>query len=269
MCIIISLPKPCPRAKPRQFSAMDLPDPRRPLRKRQRQCSPEGRPAPTIGVGVRPQQKQSKLALDLLKLWSWGHISLPTVQRIASNAVKDVKAALAAAASPGMENVNQTSPFDDLAFLASLGSDGKSVNNMHRDMIKGLTPPKLAQPCFPKLPLKTHGAGATEKEQGVLCPHAMFSSIYHNYKSTWRERIAPSAEVIRKFWDDMEEHPLMQRHEIRKRPDYKTKCIALKLHGDGAPVTAVGKPWQKSMDIFSWTVPAPPPHTRIQILEYS
>eukprot|EP00969_Alexandrium_andersonii_P195699 8645728-Alexandrium_andersonii.AAC.1 len=29
-------------------------------------------------------------------------------------------------------------------------------------------------------------------------------------------------------------------------------CIPLALHGDGVPVSGVGKAWSKSLDVYSW-----------------
>ena len=39
---------------------------------------------------------------------------------------------------------------------------------------------------------------------------------------------------------------------IINKKEYWKKCIPLALHGDGVPVTGIGKSWSKSVDVWSW-----------------
>ena len=38
---------------------------------------------------------------------------------------------------------------------------------------------------------------------------------------------------------------------MREREDHTWRCIPLKIHGDGTPVTGLGKQWGRLVDIFS------------------
>ena len=45
---------------------------------------------------------------------------------------------------------------------------------------------------------------------------------------------------------------MIQGHPVRNLPNFRRRAIPLSLHGDGVPVTGVGKSWGESMDIYSW-----------------
>ena len=44
----------------------------------------------------------------------------------------------------------------------------------------------------------------------------------------------------------------MEGHPIRDRPDYRTHALPFSTHGDGVPIAAVGKTWQKSCEAYSF-----------------
>ena len=44
-----------------------------------------------------------------------------------------------------------------------------------------------------------------------------------------------------------------QSHPVRDRDDFRSKCVPLRLHGDGTPAMGVGKAWGKMIDVWSWT----------------
>ena len=54
-----------------------------------------------------------------------------------------------------------------------------------------------------------------------------------------------------KFWDAVKGSPQFAAHKVRFRHGFQEKCIPLKIHGDGTPVTGLGKGWGKLVDIFS------------------
>ena len=51
----------------------------------------------------------------------------------------------------------------------------------------------------------------------------------------------------------MAANPNLVGHPVAARADYSSKCIPIALHGDGVPVTGVGKAWSKSVEIYSWS----------------
>ena len=92
--------------------------------------------------------------------------------------------------------------------------------------------------------------GFTMESFAFIMPHVLFSKIYHNYKSAWSKIILQSQESLAAFWDDMQGNP--QLEAVPARPDMREKCIPLAIHGDGTPVTGVGKAWSKQYDVWSW-----------------
>ena len=48
----------------------------------------------------------------------------------------------------------------------------------------------------------------------------------------------------------MEDNPQLKDHPVLYRKDWKRRAIPLVLHGDGVPLTGIGKSWSKLMDVF-------------------
>ena len=89
-------------------------------------------------------------------------------------------------------------------------------------------------------------------EQDLFLPHVLFSGLYNQYPNAWRDRMCPSTEKLQEFWAEMRDSPQLQGHPILAVPNYQSRAIPLALHGDGVPVTGVGKVWGESLDVFSW-----------------
>ena len=49
----------------------------------------------------------------------------------------------------------------------------------------------------------------------------------------------------------MEDNPQLKDHPVLYRRDWKRRAIPLVLHGDGVPLTGIGKSWSKLMGVFS------------------
>ena len=58
--------------------------------------------------------------------------------------------------------------------------------------------------------------------------------------------------MIPKFWEAIRHHPLLNGHVVKRQPRWNRRCIPISVHGDGVPVTGVGKSWGKSMEMLSW-----------------
>jgi len=54
-----------------------------------------------------------------------------------------------------------------------------------------------------------------------------------------------------KFWNAVRGSQHFASHPVRHRAGFEDHCIPLKIHGDGTPVTGLGKGWGKLVDIFS------------------
>ena len=50
----------------------------------------------------------------------------------------------------------------------------------------------------------------------------------------------------------MQDHPLLDGHPVLGVRRWTHRAIPISVHGDGVPVTGVGKAWGKSMEVLSW-----------------
>ena len=166
----------------------------------------------------------SSLGQYLLEQWSWGHISAPTVQKIALAATKD-----------GLLH-------PDIKILAGLGKGGQYERNCNAELLKklpdiGLTP----ETSTFRLPMALPGAGFKMVEQSLLLPHELFSLMFQHYPAAFQERVVGKPGALEEFWQEFAGNPMLEGHELLTRAGYKTKAVPLSLHGDGVPVAGVGK----------------------------
>ena len=187
---------------------------------------------------ANPVKVESALANYLLSEFAWGGMSVQTVQKIASLALKDAL------------QIKSGGQLSDLETLAKLGGTSSLSNNMHRDIMKKFN-------HFSSLP-EGQDVGmvfknsADDKVQKVMLPHELFSAIYNSYPQAWDKIMIPNNQKLVEFWNAQENHPNMEGNPIKDRPDYKTKCVPLGFHGDEVPITGKGKCWCKSMLTFEW-----------------
>ena len=191
---------------------------------------------------TEPPDIESLLATYLTTQVVWGIFSPQVAQRIANLAIKDLDAS---AASGGGK-------LKDLQAMAKLGNYGKLPNNVHRDFMNTMSKDSsIDQPFRTKMPFDL---GLGEVDQDIILPHALFASIYANYKESWTQVVAGTDEdsTLEKFWDAQENHPNLQDHPLNTREDYKSKCVPIGFHGDEVPLTGKGKVWCKKMLTFEW-----------------
>ena len=180
----------------------------------------------------------SALALLLLSLFAWGFFSPQRVQQIAEMAVRDIKAV-----------AEDPSILKNLETLANLGTKGKHSNNIHAELMSKVEHvPAIPRPFSAKIPLK----GFPHSMQYFLLPHEMFACIYHNYKNLWNTAIVPSVDRVKRFWRSMRLHPSMQGHPMKADDLWDTNTVPIAVHGDGVPITGIGKIWSRVMTNYSW-----------------
>jgi hypothetical protein len=129
---------------------------------------------------------------------------------------------------------------------------GKLSCSRNMTVLNILPPSFVNVPTPIDMPLKS-GDTHTMSGQYVLWPHELFSSIYHMYNDAWTRVITPGTDAITAFWDAMAQNPQMDNDDIRGRADFRTRCIPISIHGDGVPVSGVGKSWVKLLDVWSWS----------------
>lgn len=87
---------------------------------------------------------------------------------------------------------------------------------------------------------------------GLFLPHETFATLYHKYPSHFRTCVVPSSAELERFWFEMEDNPFFIDHPCRGRDNFRSLCVPVSLHGDGVPVTGVGKSWSQSMEVVHW-----------------
>jgi len=86
----------------------------------------------------------------------------------------------------------------------------------------------------------------------MLPVHGMIHVLHKHYAKQWANMFIGQKGDLGKFWDTVRgDDPRLHAYQSRlaMKPDYKTKCVPLALHGDGVPVFKGGK----SMYIVSAT----------------
>ena len=196
----------------------------------------EQRPTPKVSQVSQPAS--SSLVAYLLSEMVWGAISPQQAQHIAHLAKKDIDAL------QGKPRV-----YDEIADLAGVGSSGAYPNKCYGDIMRRCIPDiKLPEPFLFKLPYKQP---VGEVLQSMMLPHELFSAIFTHYPATWTKSMHPSHEACEHFWTSMEGHPAVT-DGLKNRRNFKTHCVPLALHGDGVPLTAIGKGWQQTVTNFSF-----------------
>ena len=182
------------------------------------------------------EQEQSHLAQLLVTNWCWKELSTPLVQQIAHSACLD-----------GAKSA-------DLQKLADLGSKGLYPGNMYQEMIRLLKEMKVNNAMSKiKVWMKKQPYSMVHAEHSCLWPHALFSTLYHDYPDKFKECLCGGDfGNLEKFWTDMNNHPGYLMHPLRDREHHQTRAIPLAIHADGIPVQGLGKSWSKSVDAYSW-----------------
>ena len=136
--------------------------------------------------------------------------------------------------------------------LANIGSGGTQKGNMHRDLLK-LVNVKVPAGFQVDVPVRGHQPGTWKNEtQHMLLPHVLFAHMWENEEQAFQQFIQGGPGQIEAFWNEMAASPQLANHPLRHVPDYQHVAIPIAIHGDGVPVTGVGKSWSKSCDIYSW-----------------
>ena len=140
--------------------------------------------------------------------------------------------------------------------LSHIGDDGTHPQNASRDLTKMVHTSALGG-SVSSFATWTRLNNATNTVfqiiQHMILPHLLFAQVYHSNKCAFIDRIlGGSVERVQEFWRAMRGNPTFEQHPLKSRDDFSTRAIPILLHGDGAPVTGVGKIWGRSAVIMSW-----------------
>ena len=170
----------------------------------------------------------------------WGQISPQLLQKVMALMSADLKLH-----KDGLLDV------DSIDKLGDIGSKGAYPNHCWRDLQKLLPvpqPPQLHRLLFP---MKHFSMGKFASHVPMLLPHIVFAAIYEHYPVMWDRIIYGSRGTCINFWKSVSGSQHFAAHPVRHRENFEERCIPLKIHGDGTPVTGLGKGWGKLVDIFS------------------
>ena len=169
------------------------------------------------------------------------------MQRLAAFVAADIKVA-----------ISTSSEFPDLNKLAAIGSNGRYSQHCHKDLITLLSSETSLKPGKVETPVRMlTGKPATMANVPVFDPHATMATLYEHHRSVFNERILPDVSELERFWTSMSDHPQLVNHPVKERRDWKRRAIPVCIHGDGVPLTGLGKSWSKFMDVcfdffYSW-----------------
>ena len=216
------------------------------------------------------QTYQSKLADHMMGLNAWKHVSPQLSQKVCELARHDmfvvvnviVAEVVAGVARTGVvptvhdihTKVDAVMP--SLCKVARVGTFGKHTSNVCRDVTQLTRRIQFRGTTRLSLPLKLPGCIVSRPVlEDVLLPHRALAEMYNRFPASFAERICPSSDRLLDFWTSIRKHPnvALLDHLLRDVPDWRRKCIPLKLHVDAVPVVGVGKSWSKSMDVYSVT----------------
>ena len=185
---------------------------------------------------------QSAVASFLVQEWAWGRMTPQQCQKIATLLRADLEA-----------SASGTLDMGTVDFLKGLGTAGRNPQHMHSQLMKKFSPESALRPSPFNAILKSGKTGIHFKDLDGLWPHVLFSRIYHEYPKAWEKLVCPSMSALRKFWDDVKNSKQYLNHPIRFRQHHQRLAVPISIHGDGTPVTGLGKSWGKLCDIWSWT----------------
>ena len=135
--------------------------------------------------------------------------------------------------------------------LGALGSFGRQSQNIWRDL-KGCLPTcRLPDLHAFRTPFEHRTLGRFMKSASILLPHELLGKIYEEFPRIWTRYICPGPECVQQFWAAVSHTDQYRAHPVRDRETHQTMCIPVKLHGDGTPVTGLGKSWGRQVDCFS------------------
>ena len=198
----------------------------------------------------------SRQGRDFLRKYTSGRLSAAEVQRSAALAYDDQQELLAKVGG-NADHASQT-----LQKLAGLGASGRHPKNCNAELKTYLGEPAAPKPLEVEIECKKARRGLTMKYISMvalpfLLPHLMFSFLFSSRHELFVERfLGPggSTQTLVDFWMQVErlKDPRLEGHPMQKRSAWREKAIPLQLHGDGVPVTAVGRATAESLDAVAW-----------------
>ena len=143
----------------------------------------------------------------------------------------------------------------EVQLLASLGSSGQVPGNVTRDLKRKLKePPGMCALSSFRVRLKYTALNHRDVQQNVLWPHKFFAMLHKHHRAAFCQRIlGGDSRNVARFWQAMaDNNPRYPRHSVRSREDHTYRCIPISIHGDGVPVSGLGRTYAKNVYVYTW-----------------
>lgn len=143
-----------------------------------------------------------------------------------------------------------------MLYLASLGSDGKYPGNIKRDLLKRMRIEKNFVPepfeikNVPMLDTRKAKPVVIFKSLWVFLGQDWLASLWNGNKQEFHRRFGVAG--VPDYWEQINpQDPRLEEHPLLATPEYGTKCMPGRVHGDKVPY---GKAKNASADVFSWSI---------------
>ena len=199
----------------------------------------------------------SKLALVLVRDWSWGHKSAVQLRNEAHAAYQD-QVDLLTRLGISTDHASQS-----LASISALGTYGEYESNISKQLKTMLGDPTFPEPHCEAVPmriLKPKGEHIDEEIRPVdfpiIPPHLYLAWLWKSKPDIFAQQFLggdATGNSLVDFWNEVisRDDPRLEGLDFSDRPNWKSKAIPIMLHGDQVPCIAVGKPGSKSYDTCS------------------
>ena len=184
----------------------------------------------------------SQLGEYLLSQYFWGVLSAPAVQTLAGKATAD--------------GLNQ--PL--LVKLASIGSNGQHLQNMHRDILRIAGATSLAtswSAVSVLLKVPNNPVEHSRLDTKIILPHVFFSKLWEEKRTSFYQGLLgqDDGSLVKAFWKAMADTPMFAaKHAAWASKGHNLdKVIPLAVHGDGVTYQNVGRTNSKTLEVLSWT----------------
>ena len=120
----------------------------------------------------------------------------------------------------------------------------------HADQLSGL----MGCTCMVDLKLNVKGNNYVDTTATFILPHLLFHKLYYSKQDSFKSWVlGGQPSNIKKFWEEMKDHPMLQhRPALKNRPDLLEKIVPLAVHGDGVQYMQVGRAGGKGLEVLSW-----------------
>ena len=174
-----------------------------------------------------------------------GHMSPQEAQKFAAAAEADIQAC--------QEYVHGDAVFSfvGLRELAGLGHGGYFSQHAWSGFLSLIRGVNIPWPFGRDLPI-VYNSQLTSCLQFFILPHQLFANLYHHYRAEFARRMLGAEGTMENFWNAMSDHPALDGHLMKETRNWKNLYVPIALHGDGVPISGVGKSWQRSSEIWSW-----------------